>query len=360
MPGINPKNNLIINGDCYFAQRGAAPSITTNASFYVVDRIRAGNSVAGCTCTASQNSLTSSDLPYKVGIQNSVKLVCSTYAAGSSGQNNYIQYIVEGLDFVTINSKMANYSFLVRASRTGVLPVLILNNAATRRFVFECQITSANTWQEVSIPINFKSGTSSGVWSFDTNPGTVIYLLPYINGATGLTNNTWVTDSTNLTTANASANQIFQANGDFIEVTGFRLTEGAEKQPFRRAGGSIGGELALCQRYYEKSYEVGTTPGTPTVSGVIGNLWNSGVNATGYLGQGCQFKTQKRSAAVITCYDSIGTMNRIYGHRNDGSAIESITGYQLANQGLNGFAIYLASAPTIAGMEYHFTADSDY
>jgi hypothetical protein len=49
--------------------------------------------------------------------------------------------------------------------------------------------------------------------------------------------------------------------GDVL-LTGAMLNIGTSAAPFQRAGGTIGGELTLCQRYFEKSYEVNTPPGS--------------------------------------------------------------------------------------------------
>ena len=55
-------------------------------------------------------------------------------------------------------------------------------------------------------------------------------------------------------------------NEDWFEATGFMLNEGATAAPFRLAGGTIGGELALVQRY---TYSV--NPGNTDSQAVLGN-----------------------------------------------------------------------------------------
>jgi hypothetical protein len=52
---------------------------------------------------------------------------------------------------------------------------------------------------------------------------------------------------------------------DYFEVTGVQLELGAQATPFARAGGSIGGELALCQRYY---YRTGVGSAVATTYGL--------------------------------------------------------------------------------------------
>lgn len=55
---------------------------------------------------------------------------------------------------------------------------------------------------------------------------------------------------------------IASATGDLLSIGEVMLNIGTQPAPFKRAGGTIGHELQLCQRYFEKSYEVTTTPGS--------------------------------------------------------------------------------------------------
>jgi hypothetical protein len=48
------------------------------------------------------------------------------------------------------------------------------------------------------------------------------------------------------------------AAGDGFTITGVQIDKGSVALPFRRAGGTISGELAACQRYYYRDFPAAT------------------------------------------------------------------------------------------------------
>ena len=57
------------------------------------------------------------------------------------------------------------------------------------------------------------------------------------------------------------------AANDYFDITGVQLEIAPQATPFSRAGGSIGGELALCQRYFYQTVAPGGTFITGEISG---------------------------------------------------------------------------------------------
>lgn len=102
-----------------------------------------------------------------------------------------------------------------------------------------------------------------------------------------------------------------------IDLAQAMFVEGESAGDFELAGGDLPGELKLCQRYYEKSYELSTVPGTATAIGrQQGNIGGTaGMTVTPgnqYLIPGIRFSVRKRAAPTVTLWDTNGTINSWY------------------------------------------------
>jgi hypothetical protein len=107
-----------------------------------------------------------------------------------------------------------------------------------------------------------------------------------VNIPTGTSANDWFTFSTTVTvpadgTAEGLAIVLFEnaagPSGAYIEISQVKLEIGSSITPITRAGGTIAGELAACQRYYYKSADMSVVPGSATFSGLV----RGGTNASG-------------------------------------------------------------------------------
>lgn len=244
--------NLIINGDAVLDQRGstAAPITCGSGATYGPDRFACTENAATGVSTITRGTLTSTDAPYTLGMRYTSKITATTGFTYGATEYNRMVYSIEGNDIAQIAKKTVTLSFWVRSKKTGAACIAAGNSIGDRVFIKQYTIASADTWQEVSIPINLATGSASGTWDYGTGLGL------YIRMATGFgtdfddaSDNTWVNTNEYGTTA-CQTNNLFASNADYMEFTGIRLTEGAQKVPFVRAGGgSYAAELALANRY---------------------------------------------------------------------------------------------------------------
>lgn len=103
---------------------------------------------------------------------------------------------------------------------------------------------------------------------------------------------------------------------DWFQIWGVELVQAENKddiidRPYQYAGGSYAGELALCQSYYEKSYDLFTALGTNTIVGTEMHTPASinVVNNNSFNGVCPKFKVQKRKIPTVTVWDQGGTIN---------------------------------------------------
>jgi hypothetical protein len=143
--------------------------------------------------------------------------------------------------------------------------------------------------------------------------------------------------------------------GDFLYITNVQLELGDTATPFEHR--SYGQELALCQRYYEKSYNPDVAPATNTQAGrvfVIGRVQS--VNVIDYV-QTLQFSVAKRANPTFTFYKSDGSSSDWETLGGDKTPL-------IQNSGASNFAIYFTALTTLtvgdAGWAYgHWVASAE-
>ena len=143
-----------------------------------------------------------------------------------------------------------------------------------------------------------------------------------------------------------------------IDIWGVQLEYGSKATPFETATGTIQGELAACQRYYETSYDIGTAPATATETGSYGFCGSTNNSTATYLTYANVYKVTKRATPTITLYDLNGNSGKV----NKVSAVDlSMTANNTGTAdriGQSEFRVY-ALIGTCAGMYGHYVASAE-
>jgi len=349
--------NRIINGDMRIDQRNAGASVTQSTStLYTIDRW-AINGSAASKFTAQQNAGSVTPPP---GYTNYLGITSSSAYTVTGNENYQVFQVIEGLnasDFAwgTANAVPATLSFWVRSSLTGTFGGSVATTKTTVwTLPFTYTISSANTWTYVTVSIPAATSTSG----INTDNSVGIYVrfgLGAAGTSAGGTPGTW-TSAGNFIQPSGTVS-VVGTNGATFYITGVQLEAGSVATPFERR--SYGQELALCQRYYEKSYEQSVVPGSATGSGYSLGCVNSNASSTYYSANIDKFAVVKRAAPTMRFWDIAGNLNRVSSYtlgalaRTDNSnSIYSYAGFQQ-----NAVMIDTRSAGTMAGYQWEASAE---
>ena len=338
--------NRLINGGMVLDQRNAGASVAISTGTFLTDR---WNVYLSHTATMTgQQSATAPN-----GFTNSLAITVGTGAATSSTDQGFLRQKIEGfnvadLGWGTANAKTVTLSFWVRSSLTGTFGVAIRNGSGNRAYVAAYTISSANTFEYKTIVI---SGDTTGTWTTSNNTG--------IQVAWDLGTGTTYSQAAGSWTSNATISgliggvKLAETSGATFYITGVQLEEGNAATSFEFR--PYGTELALCQRYYEKSYNIGVAPGSVTSTGSLYRTLDAG--PTSYASPGpIRFKVNKRATPSVIVYGTLtGASGTMYITGADRAAVVVFIGETGAGAYIDNISAGTAGSSIVA----HYTASAE-
>lgn len=246
--------NRIINGDMRIDQRNAGASVATSSgsSAYITDRFFVAYTQTS-KMTGQQNA---GAVTPPAGFTNYLGITSSSAYAVTSTDTFGLFHRVEGfnvsdLGWGTASAQTITISFWVRSSLTGTFGGSLQNADANRSYPFTYTISAANTWEEKVLTV---AGDTTGAWGKGNGIGIQIVFGLGSGSTWSGTAGAWTAG--NLRTA-TGATSVVGTNGATFYITGVQLEAGTVATPFERR--DYGRELMMCQRYYQKSFDTGTT-----------------------------------------------------------------------------------------------------
>jgi len=313
--------NRIINGDMRIDQRnaGASQTFTAGAALaYSVDRFYGyctGANVTGQRVTATAPNefayrFTGASSVTAIGFGTRLEATNTRDLAGSTATLS-VQLANSLLTTVTWTAFYAN-----TADAFGTLASPTRTQIATGTFTVNSTLTTYST--QISIP----SAATTGL--------EIVFTV----GAQ--TSGTWTIDNVQLE-AGSSA-------------TSF------ERRP-------IGTELALCQRYYCKSYAISVAPATSSVEGYATNGGLAGGTANSRSSH--RFPVEMRATPTMSYWDYVGNASRESSHNSSNTRTDNIaSGSFSLTASASGFGFNDAGGSGQAGSGawwslVHWTANSE-
>lgn len=361
----NVERNLVLNGNMDFWQRGTTRVADNVTPTFFADRFGWASGGTSVLATVTQ----SIDVPTiaQSNFASRYSMLFTTnnqFVSPVANTEHYIAYRMEGLDYEQIHARKCRIQFWVKSSLSGTFPLSLSNGGGDRSYVTTYAVPVANVWQKVVVDMNLDN---TGTWGLDESIGLVLK-FPVLSGSNfdSASLNTWQSGDfvSTLGAVNLFSGPVgstFQLAQVMIIPQDFTPNPTLDI-PFQRAGRSIGDELALCQRYFEKSYEITTTPGTNTSNNRLSISAISGSNVSLGTSTPIFHKVTKRVPPSMVLYKVDGTpgnLDKFYGAGTAGQVTVNVSGTGTAELSNNntGSGMVANGYVTLNG---HYTADSEF
>lgn len=328
VPFFTGKNRLI-NGNFDFYQRGN-PGTLTNTAAYTADRWICSSAGAGVTSNWGLGATPLGEIP------DSRMFLGFNVVAGVSSA--WVGQYIERVN--TFAGDKATVSFWMRSGVAGKKVGLMIQQhfgaggSAVVEVVSPQVLTLTTTFTKYTATFDVPSIVGK---SLGTNDALLLAFF-------------YCDDRPTL-----FGGQLMGQTGLF-EVAQVQMERGDKATDFDWR--PFGQELALCQRYFCKTYDLGTKPGTPNSDNgrVAMGIQIAGTNSPSFTAYALRFPVNMRTTPVVTLYGAVsGNRNKITMSDNSDSS-----GSPTA-RGLNGGGceINWSNNPGTFGGWFHYTADAE-
>jgi len=321
---VNQLRNYLLNGAMDLWQRQTSQTIANGVSTYTADRWYVKNSL-GTNGVITNSQVTGVLSGSKYG--NQVQITTAPTAAQANGTELY-QVIENPMSIDLINNPIS-FSAYVKAlgnvNQVGLQFCYATSEVKPTLFFGTEQLVTVNT-----------SGFALGQL-VNQNSGNT----PTTSGVIGV----------RIRITGVSSGNLYALNNGFV-VEQACVNLGATAMAFGRAGKNFAEELAMCQRFYEKSFELSVSPAQNT--GSDAGALNLSVGAAGNWSATNPYKVTKRTDPSVTTYNPRATNNNWWDYTN--STSRSQIGVTGAGQTGNSIAATLVATSTNG---IHWTADAE-
>jgi hypothetical protein len=216
--------NAVINGAMDIWQRGTSVSVAANVLVYTADRWQVYNGVNQAMTVSRQATGDTTNLPF---IQYCARVQRNSGQTGTT--ETFFTQPLESTNSIPLAGRSVTVSFYARRGA---------NYSPTSNNLKVNLVSGTGTDQNIT---TYTGGASVATV---TNALTTTWTRYTVTGTVGATATELRVDFAWTPTGTAGA-------ADFFEVTGIQLEDGSQATPFSRMAGTLQGELAACQRYFE-------------------------------------------------------------------------------------------------------------
>jgi hypothetical protein len=305
------QKNYLINGNMDIWQRGTA--FTGVGNEYTADRWAA---VGTSAAVWDVNRSTTIPTVAQSGFQSeySLQADCTTADASvAAGDVEVIRQFIEGKNFQEIHQQQVTLSFWVYATKTGTSCVSFLNSAQDRNYIAEYTISSSNTWEKKAVTLTLDT---SGTWLFNNGKGMEVAFALMAGTTYQGTASTW--QAGQLYATSSQVNHM-DSSSNVFHIAQVKLEKSSSATDFRRFADGIEGEIIACERYYQKSYNIDTDPGTNTE---VGSVHSS----DGFDRHTSTFRTRMRAVPSMVYYSTTGASSKVRNRSLASDATPTSTG----------------------------------